>query len=155
MDVRLVYGPERDLAIARLAAEWGAPVLARGEAYAFEECEIWMAGDMQGLAAVCVRDRPIAELVALNAFSQWQGIGTALISACAGRLASEHHTLRLTTTNDNIDALRFYQRRGFRLAALRVGAVDEARWLKPAIPEFGEYGLPIRDEIDLILALGH
>lgn len=154
MDVRLVYGPERDLAIARLTAEWGAPVMARGGAYAFEECEIWMAGDMESLAAVCLRDRPIAELVALNAFSQWQGIGTRLISACAERLASEHHTLRLTTTNDNIDALRFYQRRGFRLAALRVGAVDEARWLKPAIPEFGEYGLPIRDEIDLALALG-
>jgi hypothetical protein len=55
---------------------------------------------------------------------------------------------------DNLDALRFYQRRGFRMAALRSCAVERARKLKPSIPEFGAYGLPMRDEIDLILNLG-
>jgi hypothetical protein len=34
--------------------------------------------------------------------------------------------LSLITTNDNLDALRFCQRRGFRVAALHPGAVDEA-----------------------------
>jgi hypothetical protein len=49
-----------------------------------------------------------------------------------------------------VDALRFYQRRGFRLRELRPGAVDESRRrLKPEIPETGEYGIPIRDEIVL------
>lgn len=153
MDVRLVYGAQRDRAIERLTAEWGAPVLARGVAYSFDACEIWMAGKMQGLAAVSLRDRPVAELVAINAFTQWKGAGTALIAACAAHLASDFRELRLTTTNDNLDALRFYQRRGFRLAALRPGAVDEARRRKPSIPEFGDYGLPIRDEIDLVLTL--
>ena len=62
-------------------------------------------------------------------------------------------TLRLTTTNDNIDALRFYQRRGFRLKALRPCAVDKARAHKPTIPTQGEYGIPVRDELDLILAV--
>ena len=57
--------------------------------------------------------------------------------------------LLLTTTNDNVDALRFYQRRGFRLAELRPGAVDRARQLKPQIPTAGDYGIPLRDEIDL------
>jgi hypothetical protein len=54
------------------------------------------------------------------------------------------------TTNDNVDALRFYQRRGFRLTAVRCGAVDEARrTVKPEIPLTGDYGIPIRDEIEL------
>jgi hypothetical protein len=45
---------------------------------------------------------------------------------------------------------RFYQRRGFRLAALRAGAVDEARKrLKPRISSVGGFGIPIRDEIEL------
>jgi hypothetical protein len=62
--------------------------------------------------------------------------------------------LRLTTTNDNLTALRFYQRRGFRIAAVRPGAVAAARRLKPTIPELGEHGIPIRDEIELALTLG-
>jgi GNAT superfamily N-acetyltransferase len=153
MDVRLVYGQQRALAIERLEAEWGGPVMTRGVTYRFDECEVWMAGEMEGLAAVCLRDRPIAEMVAINAFVQWRGIGSALLAACITQLPLDICTLRLTTTNDNIDALRFYQRKGFRMAALRAGAVDEARAQKPSIPSIGEYGLPIRDEIDLILLL--
>jgi hypothetical protein len=59
----------------------------------------------------------------------------------------------VTTTNDNLAALRFYQRAGFRFAELRPGAVSEARSLKPSIPETGNDGIPIRDEIDLVLEL--
>ena len=57
--------------------------------------------------------------------------------------------LWLVTSNDNLDALRFYQRRGWRLAALRPGAVVEARRLKPSIPAQGAYGIPLTDEIEL------
>jgi len=47
-------------------------------------------------------------------------------------------------------ALRFYQRRGFRLAALHQGAVDDSRArLKPEIPEVGAHGIPLRDELEL------
>jgi hypothetical protein len=54
------------------------------------------------------------------------------------------------TTNDNVDALRFYQRRGLRLTALRPGAVDGSRrTLKPQIPPTGNYGIPLSDEIEL------
>ena len=57
--------------------------------------------------------------------------------------------LRVTTTNDNLNALRFYQRRGFRITAVRPGAVDEARRTKPSISTSGEDGIPIHDEIEL------
>jgi hypothetical protein len=59
----------------------------------------------------------------------------------------------LATTNDNLDALAFYQRRGFRLAELRPGAVDAARRLKPTIPAVGAHGIPMRDELELVLDL--
>jgi GNAT superfamily N-acetyltransferase len=78
------------------------------------------------------------------------GAGTALIEALVSRLRVEGvSVLRVTTTNDNLDALRFYQRRGFRIIAVRPGAVDESRRVKPSIPAIGEYGIPIRDEIEL------
>jgi N-acetylglutamate synthase-like GNAT family acetyltransferase len=57
--------------------------------------------------------------------------------------------LVVATTNDNVDALRFYQRRGFHLIALRPGSIEDARRLKPSIPAVGEHGIPLRDEIEL------
>jgi GNAT superfamily N-acetyltransferase len=84
------------------------------------------------------------EILTLHAATQWTGAGTALIEA----LERKARRLWLITTNDNVDALRFYQRRGFRLAELHPGAVDESRRrLKPEIPETGEYGIPLRDEL--------
>jgi hypothetical protein len=54
----------------------------------------------------------------------------------------------VVTTNDNTDALRFYQQRGFTLAGLRPGAVTDSRTrLKPEIPPVGEHGIPLRDEV--------
>lgn len=92
----------------------------------------------------------ILEIATINALDLYQGIGTMLIEAVraeAKRLGC--HQVTLTTTNDNIGALRFYQRRGFRLAAIRPGAVDRARQRKPEIPRTGDFGIPLRDEIDL------
>ena len=59
----------------------------------------------------------------------------------------------LVTTNDNLAALGFYQRRGCGCGAVHRGAVDEARTLKPEIPLIGENGIPIHDELELELAI--
>jgi GNAT superfamily N-acetyltransferase len=91
------------------------------------------------------------EILTIHTDEQWHGAGTALIAAIE-QLAARHRCTRLwlITTNDNVDALRFYQRRGFRLAALHRGAVDYSRThLKPEIPVVGDYGIPLRDEIEL------
>lgn len=55
-------------------------------------------------------------------------------------------------TNDNTRALRFYQKRGFTIAAFRPNAIEAQRKLKP-IPLFGADGIPIRDEIELEIIL--
>jgi hypothetical protein len=61
----------------------------------------------------------------------------------------------LITTNDNLDALRFYQRRGFRAIAVGRDAANRAReHLKPEIPTVGSYGIRIHDEIHLELPRG-
>jgi GNAT superfamily N-acetyltransferase len=95
--------------------------------------------------------RDECEILTLHAAEQWRGVGTALLEAVE-RIAAERGCRRLwlLTTNANVDALRFYQRRGFRLARLNPGAVDEARArLKPELPAVGEHGIPIRDELML------
>ena len=107
-------------------------------------------GRLAGVLTYVVADGG-CEILTLHAAAQWRGTGTTLIEAVE-RVARDAGCTRLwlLTTNDNVDALRFYQRRGFRLAALNVGGVGRSRaQLKPEIPEVGEYGIPIRDELVL------
>ena len=113
-------------------------------------------GEMVGVLTWVLRERSM-EVLTLHAAPRWAGTGTALVAA-AKRVAdaSGARRLWLVTTNDNIDALRFYQRRGFRLARVHAGAVDRSRaMLKPAIPQSGEHGIPIHDELELELLLDH
>ena len=94
-------------------------------------------------------------VVSLDAVTEGAGVGTALLEAAcdAARRAGCRH-IELVTTNDNVHALGFYQRRGFVLAELRPGAVDHARaTLKPEIPQVGRHGIPIRDELLLTRSL--
>jgi len=55
----------------------------------------------------------------------------------------------LVTTNDNLAALRFYQRRNFNLVKIYPNAIRFVRKLKPGIPLIGNDGIPLRDEIEL------
>jgi len=96
-------------------------------------------------------DGPVLEVVTLNALERRSGVGTLLMEAAAAEARQLRcQEIRLTTTNDNLDAIRFYQRRGLRLVALRPEAVDRARAERPEIPRIGDYGIPLRDEIDLV-----
>jgi GNAT superfamily N-acetyltransferase len=99
------------------------------------------------------RDGRECELAFVMAIDRHNGIGTALLEALRAEVA-DCERIWLVTTNDNLDALRFYQRRGFRLTTLRPGAIDEARsGMKPQIGSVGEYGIPLRDELELELRL--
>jgi GNAT superfamily N-acetyltransferase len=107
------------------------------------------AGRIAGLLTFDVRPG-VLEIATINAIEQHTGIGTMLIEAVRAEAKRRGcHEITLTTTNDNVGALRFYQRRGFRLAALRPGAVDRSRLRKPEIPRVGDFGIPLHDEIDL------
>jgi GNAT superfamily N-acetyltransferase len=104
------------------------------------------------------RTADACELVALAAQDRHTGTGTTLLNALLDLLRREAATqpcsrLWLITTNDNLDALRFYQRRGFVMRAVYPGAVNASRRLKPQIPPSGAYGIPLRDELELELPL--
>ncbi len=91
-----------------------------------------------------------SELVSIDSLVPRIGIGDALVEAvCAAARRAGCRRIVVTTTNDNLNALRFYQKRGFRLARLYPGAVDASRRIKPSIPAIGEFGIPLRDEIEL------
>ena len=93
-------------------------------------------------------------ICSLNSFIENKGIGTNLINKvkeCAKQ--NNCQKLKLVTTNDNIRALEFYQRRGFVITKFYKNAIENSRKIKPQIPMFADNGLPIRDEIELEMIL--
>ena len=90
------------------------------------------------------------EIVSLNSLKENIGIGTALLKEIE-RFSTLKSCKRLwaITTNDNIDALRFYQTKGFKIVAIHLDALEQSRRLKPEIPFLGSNDIEIRDEIEL------
>ena len=153
MTVRPVQEGDRPTVEWLTTKLWGAPeVVVHDDTFypaALPGFIAERAGRIAGLVTFDVRP-PVLEIVTINALDLYAGIGTMLIDAVRAEAKRRGcYQITLTTTNDNIGALRFYQRRGFRLAALRPGAVDRARQRKPEIPRTGDFGIPLRDEIDL------
>jgi ribosomal protein S18 acetylase RimI-like enzyme len=137
-----------------LQSRWGGRVIVvHGEAIDALALPALIAGERAGLATYRLTGDE-AELVSLDAVEPGHGVGTQLLDALTKRLVGAGvRRLWVTTTNDNLQALGFYQRRGFRLQQVRAGAVDQARRIKPGIPLIADNGIPIRDEIDLCRAL--
>jgi ribosomal protein S18 acetylase RimI-like enzyme len=152
--------PADDATVERLLdAELGGRVQARlGEMHdvlVLSGYCAWLGDRIHGVATYAVdQDRAELAAVAVSSDQRFVGIGSALIEAVASTVAAQGgRELWLVTTNDNVDALRLYQRRGFHLASLRARAIDRARALKPTIPLRGCYGIPMRDELILIRPL--
>ncbi|GAB3967966.1 GNAT family N-acetyltransferase [Actinoallomurus acanthiterrae] len=136
---------------------WGGVIsVSRGVAHDTTALPAFMAhldGDRAGVATYRV-DGQECELVTLDSVREGAGVGTALVDAVAGAArAAGAARLWLVTTNDNLRALRFYQRYGFDLVAVHRDAVARSRALKPSIPEVGLDGIPIRHELELELRL--
>lgn len=91
------------------------------------------------------------EIISLDSLRPNQGIGSQLMQA-AEQLTQEQqlHQITVITTNDNLHALAFYQKRGYQIKAVFPGAVAKARAIKPEIPLVAENGLPIQDELQLV-----
>lgn len=156
--IRPAEDADRASLIALWQERWGSTrMITRGVVHDLTllPCLVALADDGVILGAAAYHsDGASCELVSLDAFVEGQGVGSALIAALADRArANGCARLWLITTNDNMHALRFYQRRGFRLAALYPDAIAAARRIKPEIPLIGNDGLPIRDEIELDMTL--
>ncbi len=150
---------DEETAEALLDAEMAGRMQARldevHDVLAFPGLAAWVGYLLVGIATHR-RDGKRVELasIAVARGFRGRGIGVVLVDAVASTLAAEGaDCLWLVTTNDNLDALRLYQRHRFRLTELRVGAVDRARSLKPTIPVFGCHGIPVHDELVLARCL--
>lgn len=150
--------PEHRPALESFLRDWNSlRVARRGElvdALDHPAVLAWSEGELSG-AATYVIDGDACELLTLHTTTRLVGVGSALLAAVQDiARAAGCRQLSVVTTNDNLEALRFYQRRGFRLVRLRPGAVDRSReMLKPEIPRSGDHDIPLRDELELEMSL--
>jgi len=152
-EVRPVEAHERPLVAAFLEAHWGSvQIISRGRIHYADTLPAFIAiWDEQVVGLVTYHiDNGVCEIVSLDSLMVRIGVGSALIEAVIYEAAKvECKRVWLITSNDNLSALGFYQRRGFRLVAVHQGAIDSARELKPNIPLIGMDNIPIHDEIEL------
>jgi ribosomal protein S18 acetylase RimI-like enzyme len=94
------------------------------------------------------------EIVSINSLDKRIGVATELVKNVKSvAVGEECKRLWLITTNDNVDAIEFYLKSGFTLCAVHRNALIESRKLKPEIPEIGNYGIPMNDEIEFEIIL--
>jgi ribosomal protein S18 acetylase RimI-like enzyme len=151
--VRALTAPDRDWVDQVMRAEWGAEVvIVHGTTFHPSTLPGFVAeagGRPVGLVTYSIK-AVTCELVTLNSWQEGHGVGSALLEAVKQTAArSSCERLFLVTTNNNLHALRFYQKRGLVISAVRLNAIAESRKLKPKIPLADEEGIPIRDEIEL------
>jgi GNAT superfamily N-acetyltransferase len=136
---------------------WGGPeMIVHGDVFRTDQLDGFIMddqGEWIGLVTFFI-SRAGCEIISLNSLREGRGIGTRLIEEVIA-VAREKNCTRvfLATTNDNLHAFGFYQKFGFELAALRRGAVNESRKVKPQIPLTGYQDIPIRDEIEFEIFL--
>jgi N-acetylglutamate synthase-like GNAT family acetyltransferase len=140
-----------------MLAHWGSnKVVSRGVVYSPQDLPGFVAthdGEKVGLVTYNITGSN-CEIVTIDSIRPFSGVGTALIEAVKNiALQSGCKRLWLITTNDNLNALRFYQKRGFELVAIHRNALDISRKLKPEISLIGKDGIPLRDEIELEMIL--
>ena len=155
--VRSITKNDTEWVAHRLAKWWGSTdIVTRGRFIS--------ATALPGFLAV-LHEKPVGvvtyqitgrecEIVTLNSLMRGKGIGARLLRQVKKvALSSQCNRICVITTNDNMRALRFYQKQGFSLVAVHRNALKRSRLLKKEIPLIGQDGIPLRDEIELEMLL--
>jgi ribosomal protein S18 acetylase RimI-like enzyme len=143
----------RDKIVSFFKEHWGSPemIISTGiyqcdtlDGFIFEE-----NNQIIGLITYVIKDNEI-EVISLDSLQEGKGIGTSLMKKIENIAKQKKlQVVSLVTTNDNLNALKFYQKRGYRITTVIPNGVNKARNLKPSIPLIGNEGIPLNDELIL------
>lgn len=156
-EIRPIEEKDKKWIIPLLKKCWGSvEIVSRGKKHVAHELPGFVAvmnNKPAGFLTYRV-DKDECEIISMNSILEGRGIGSTLLETVKDTaLTSKCKRIWLITTNDNLKAMRFYQKRGFLLIAVHRNALDESRKIKPEIPLVGIDGIPLRDEIELELPL--
>ena len=157
MEIRRIDQTDRSQIDALILRQWfSLQMVVHGEAIDLGTADGWFAredGAITGLITYRIADGKM-EILSLDSFRENRGVGTALLDKAIVEAKNQGcPRILLITTNDNLPALRFYQKRGFDMVRLHRNALEQSRKIKPEIPLTGMDGIPLKHEIELEMTL--
>lgn len=157
MNIKTVSAENRQQVNDFIRAHWfTTDMVVRGEIVDMTKIEGFVMYDDEtiiGLITYRIKDNE-CEIMSLDSLREKQGIGIALVNkVIEAANKAEYRKIKLITTNDNINALRFYQKRGFDMVCIYRNALDFSRKLKPSIPLLGDFDIPLKHEIEFEMNL--
>jgi len=157
MDIKEISSENRQQINNFIKAQWFSTDMAvKGELVDMTSIDGFAAyeyGEIIGLVTYRIINSE-CEIMSLDSLAEKQGIGTVLVNKVIEKAAIERcDKVTLITTNDNINALRFYQKRGFNMVKVYRNSVEASRKLKPSIPMIGDFDIPIKHEIEFEMDL--
>jgi GNAT superfamily N-acetyltransferase len=152
MEIRPVKPQDKDWIRNYINEQWyGEEVVAHGQIFYPADLPGFVAiedGNYAGLITYNL-DMDKCEIVTLNSVIPKRGIGKKLIEAVFEKARESNcGCVWLITTNDNLTAIEFYKKCGFKITAVHENAIETSRKLKPSIQYVAENGIPITDEIE-------
>jgi ribosomal protein S18 acetylase RimI-like enzyme len=136
-----------------LSNSWGSDfMVTKGEIHCYKELDGYLAIENDKIVGILTfrKFNDEIEIISLDSFKENTGVGTALLNKITDfAIQNSVKRLWLITTNDNLDALRFYQKRNWSITALHKDAIAKSRKIKPTISMTGFYDIPLRHELEL------
>jgi ribosomal protein S18 acetylase RimI-like enzyme len=133
MKIRVLNDGDRAWVAETISNEWGLPIVSTSGLH--------NPADLAGLVAIEADERlglitytsreEDCEVVTLNSFRPGRGIGTALLRAVKQKADEMGLRLWLITTDENSNAIRFYENQGMTRRALHRDFVEVVRRYKP------------------------
>ena len=152
MDIRFINAENRQQVNEFIRSSWfSTDIIIRGEIVdttVLEGFAVYDKEELLGLLTFRIKDKEL-EIVSLDSIQENQGIGSALMNRIKEEAVKRNcNKIKLITTNDNLNALMFYQKRGYDMVQVYPNALDLSRRLKPTIPLTGNYGIHLKHEIE-------
>lgn len=156
-DIRPLDETFKSWAHGLIDRKWGSPgIVTRGKLHETTKLSGFVAVENDtpiGLITFHIVENE-CEIISLNSLKEKQGVGSLLVDAVTKKArTSGCQRVLVITTNDNTNALRFYQKRVFHIRVVYPNALEVSRKIKPTIPLVGIDGIPLRDEIELEIIL--
>lgn len=154
MDVRELADDDRAWLRTLVETAWGLPVVSISGLHdpsTLPGFVAWLGGERSGALTYRLSEDG-CEIVTLNSLREGRGIGSALLTAARQVADRKGVRLWLITTNDNIPAIRFYQRRGMDLCRLHRDFIDTVRAAKPQIAAAATDGIAFRHALEFCAA---
>ncbi|MPM35604.1 hypothetical protein SDC9_82197 [bioreactor metagenome] len=157
MDIKAISSENRRQIDDFISSHWfSTDMVVKGELVDMTVLDGFAVYDNEaviGLVTYRIRSNE-CEIMSLDSLRGKQGIGTALVNKVIEIAREKKCTkIKLVTTNDSINAIRFYQKRGFDMTNLYRNALNVSRELKPSIPLLGDFDIPIKHEIEFEMDL--